>query len=630
MKKFLLSVIGVAALASCMNTETVSSGGVPPAYYTDWDRAVRVDVDMQNMYVGTPQKIEKPIDMYMAMALALKYNYTRRLISYQQSLIEAGKVPTDKLSEIASHAGYDNAPLNTRMSPDLKVAWNVLDISTVYYQNIDPSYKSGVATEQSRKVIHNILQETRSLYWQTLAAQKLIPTLDEMTEYMTLEVDEMNVKAKELAEQGQYLSTEELQRKRDYMEAVKKAADLRRKMETAQTRLAALMGFHPSTEFKLVGSEYGNFELPAMKNELAQLEWLALTNRPEMRAHDLSTNVEDLKIVVKGFKEPELNTYKNDPNYYNRLWSKQAQQVGMTIIEDVRNPKISELNDLRRQRMTNLIISQVYVAWARYTSAVEDYQINMEIADTSENIAEDITVKDGSRDAKSILESARAVDDEVQAFLAYAEVQDALGNLYATVGLDAIPYNMLNDKPSKIAVALHKTLEKWRKGEFIPDSRPRLVDVPSKRPPVNMSSLIPDYEVETGQRIKIDVPEEVFSKMDLTGKVTTKAGLIDNSPLPKWLSYDEKNHRFEGIAMPSNVGQYNIKLYVTDESGNVGYLTFKLKIKEVFVPALRVDGLTDGRKATVLKRCLGSVCKDAYVDEEAVGEEVEIRAPGQF
>ena len=53
------------------------------------------------------------------------------------------------------------------------------------------------------------------------------------------------------------------------------------------------MGFHPSTEFKLVGSEYGNFELPALKNEVAQQEWLALTNRPEMRAHDLSANVED-------------------------------------------------------------------------------------------------------------------------------------------------------------------------------------------------------------------------------------------------------------------------------------------------------------------------------------------------
>ncbi|MFR6464242.1 MAG: hypothetical protein ACLUQJ_01845, partial [Alphaproteobacteria bacterium] len=75
---------------------------------------------------------------------------------------------------------------------------------------------------------------------------------------------------------------------------------------------------------------------------------------------------------------------------------------------------------------------------------------------------------------------------------------------------------------------------------------------------------------------------------------------------------------------------YNIKLYVTDENGNVGYLTFKLKIKEVFVPSMRVDGLTDGRKATVLKRCLSSVCKDTYVDDEAVGEEVEVRAPARF
>ena len=631
MNKILISAIGVIlALGGCVNSNQEITSETPPAYYTDWDRAVRVDVDMQNMYVGTPRKIEKPIDMYMAMALALKYNYTRRLVSYQQSLIEAGKAPSEKLTEIASHAGYNNAPINSHMSPDLKVAWNILDISTVYYQNMDPTYKHGVATEQSRKVIHNILQEVRSLYWQSLAAQKLIPVIDDMTEYMTLEVDEMNVKAKELAEQGQSPSTEDLQKKRDYMEAIKKAADLRHQMSTAETRLASLMGFHPSTEFKLVGSEYGNFELPAMKNELAQLEWLALTNRPEMRAEDLVTDVEDLKIVVKGFKEPGTDQYNNDPNYYNRLWSQKAQQVSMSIIEDVKNPNVSEFNDLRRERMTTLILSQVHVAWARYTAAVEDYQINMEIADTSENIAEDITIKDGAQNSKSILESARAVDDEVQAFLAYAEVQDALGNLYATIGLDAIPYYMLNDKPSKIAVALRQTLEKWRKGEFIPDNRPYLLDVPAKRPPVNMSSLIPDYEVETGQRIKIDVPDAVFNKMDLVGKITSKAGLIDDSPLPKWLKYDEANHRFEGIAMPSNVGEYNIKLYVSDENGNVGYLTFKIKIKEVFVPALRVEGLTEGRKATVLKRCLSSVCRDTYVEEEAVGEEVEIRAPSQF
>ena len=90
MKKILLSAISaMVALAGCVNSSQEITEDTPPAYYTDWDRAIRVDVDMQNMYVGTPRKIEKPIDMYMAMALALKYNYTRRLVSYQQSLIEA-------------------------------------------------------------------------------------------------------------------------------------------------------------------------------------------------------------------------------------------------------------------------------------------------------------------------------------------------------------------------------------------------------------------------------------------------------------------------------------------------------------------------------------------------------------
>lgn len=83
MKKLLISLlVPVVFAASCGQNGTVSSpdpaGYSPEAVlYNDWDRAVRIDVDMQNMYVSTPTKIEKPIDLYMSMALALKYNYTR-------------------------------------------------------------------------------------------------------------------------------------------------------------------------------------------------------------------------------------------------------------------------------------------------------------------------------------------------------------------------------------------------------------------------------------------------------------------------------------------------------------------------------------------------------------------------
>ena len=83
------------------------------------------------------------------------------------------------------------------------------------------------------------------------------------------------------------------------------------------------------------------------------------------------------------------------------------------------------------------------------------------------------------------------------------------GNLYATIGLDAIPYYMLNEKPSKIAVYLRNTLEKWGKGDFMPDNRPYLLNIPAKRPPVNLSSdtLLPDVKGETGKKITVKVPE---------------------------------------------------------------------------------------------------------------------------
>mgnify|MGYP003314731556 CR=1 FL=1 len=102
-KTIILSCFFALLITACTNSGVIFNKDVPaPASYTDWDRAIRVDTDMQTMYSATPRKIEKPIDMYMAFALALKYNYTRRLVSYQQSMIEVGKDPQNRLPEVFS------------------------------------------------------------------------------------------------------------------------------------------------------------------------------------------------------------------------------------------------------------------------------------------------------------------------------------------------------------------------------------------------------------------------------------------------------------------------------------------------------------------------------------------------
>ena len=134
-------MLGILAAAGCSDKENYNNKQPDAAYYSDWDRAIRYDVDMQNMYANAPLKLEKPLDMYMSMALALKYNYTGRMIRYQESLLKAGKSAYSQLPEIATNAGYVNTNNNSQTSPDLKVAWNVLDLSTIYYMKSTPEFK---------------------------------------------------------------------------------------------------------------------------------------------------------------------------------------------------------------------------------------------------------------------------------------------------------------------------------------------------------------------------------------------------------------------------------------------------------------------------------------------------------
>lgn len=630
MKKLFCLMIATLAVAACLDNRNVAGNtatqsyvvtGPDAAYYSDWDKAIRYDVDMQNMYANTPTKIEKPIDMYMAMALALKYNYSGRVMRYQESLLKAGQSAYSQLPEIATNAGYVNTNYQSDTSPDLKVAWNILDISTLYYMNNDQTFKQNVSVEVSRKVIQNVLQEARVLYWKAITAQRILPVVDATIEHLTLDVDEMNAEAKELAQEGKTPSTAQLKQKREYMEQVQKLSDLKRDMETAHERLASLMGLHPSTEFRLVGKEYGNFALPEMKSDLAKLEWLALTNRPEMKAHDLLLSPDDLQVVIETFRDDTAGNYMDNPRAYAQKWCQAAKQASMTVYENARVNDAKALETLRRQRMTSLILNQVYVAWARYTSAEEDYRIAMEIAGTSENIAEDVTATRGSKAVRSQLEAARAIADETKASLAYVDLQDALGALYATIGLDAVPYYMLNESPSTIAMNLREVLERWRLGQFTPEPRPYLMDLPSRRPPVNLSNekLLPDVTYLTGEHINITVPAAVFEKMGWkAGEYVTKAGLIDDSPLPKWLKYVPATRTFNGVAMPGDDGSYQIKVYAMDDNSNLAYVTFKLTIVDRYVPSMNVRGLNRSRDALVMKSCNGAECTDETLDDVKV------------
>ncbi|MFR8205288.1 MAG: hypothetical protein ACLU99_02325 [Alphaproteobacteria bacterium] len=89
------------------------------------------------------------------------------------------------------------------------------------------------------------------------------------------------------------------------------------------------------------------------------------------------------------------------------------------------------------------------------------------------------------------------------------------------------------------------------------------------------------------------------------------------------LIFNEETKTFSGTAMPRNIGEYNVKVCILPTKWSAtGYLTFKIKIVDVYVPSIRVKGLTPGRKATVLKRCVGPQCTDEYIEQSVIGEDV--------
>lgn len=598
-------------LAACSTTapQIVDDAPVLSAYYSDWDSAVRADVDMQNMYIDTPSKITRPVDMYMAMALALKYNYTRRLASYRENLI-AGNISPAALPTLAENLGYENT-MNSPTSPaDLKVSWNLLDLSSLYYQN---SYASpeNIAKEQTRKVVNNIMLETRSLYWRALAAQRLIPVIDDMSEYLVRVVDEINSCIAELNTKNKAPSTNLLLKKRKYLDTIKQLTDLRKKFDTAQAEFAGLLGFYPSTEIKLAGAEYGNFPIPSLRAKIQQLEWLALTNRPELKAFDITTSEDELKLVIKDSDDLNNSDYRQDPNYYNRKWTKASNDLSMNLFEDVRNKDLSTYNSLARQRVTHIVLNQVYLSWGLYQSAVEDYFLNMGVATTSEDIAENITIKEGSNKAISHLESARAIIDEANAFLSYIDVQEAVGRLYASVGMDAVNLNMLQENPSVIAVQIKETLDNWRDGIFSPAVNGAIVKLSGQKPPADISSasLVPNVVVGTGSDVSIKIPDEAFQKIKWNGKYKTTAGSLDDSGLPSWLTYDDKTHTFSGRPSLEDEGNYRIKVYATDESGNSAVLGFTITVDNIYIQTMEYKGLTGYRRAKVYHKCVaGAPC----------------------
>jgi outer membrane protein, multidrug efflux system len=167
----------VVSLAGC---------SIMPVKLTQEEITTRAAADHQHLADGQ-EPVAGPIDLYEAMARALKYNLEARVEFTHKALAETqlGLAHYNMLPRLAANAGFDGRnnftggvaqslitgrqvlePFTSAerniFSADLALSWNVLDFGLSYVRAKQAADDVLIAEEERRRVANRVIQEVRN------------------------------------------------------------------------------------------------------------------------------------------------------------------------------------------------------------------------------------------------------------------------------------------------------------------------------------------------------------------------------------------------------------------------------------------------------------------------------------
>ncbi len=447
------------------------------------------------------EPLHGPVDLYEAMARALKYNLEARVELMHKMLAQTQLDLSHyaMLPRLAANAGFDgrnNFPggvaqslLTGRQllepftsaernifSADLSLSWNVLDFGLSYIRAKQAADDVLIADEERRRVANRVMQDVRIAYWRAVSAERILPSLKLLDDWVNNALN----KAQAVQDERLHTPLVPLQYKLDLLNTQRYIQQLFRELNTAKLQLAALINLPPGQENDLAllvpEREAGALELPP---DIAVLEERALLARPELRMIDYRRriNAQEAKAAILEML-PSLNlqvggNYSSNTFLFNNHWAAYAARTSWNLLNLLRYParaKTIEAQDkvLHTQNLalTMAVMSQVHVSVAQIAHAKKEVSTAALYYDTQSQIAEQTRL--GWRTAKlgeqAVLRERVA---QVAAQLRYdaveAEAQTAWAALLAAVGEDVLPNDLTHEQSlSDLALQLRA---RWTKSK---------------------------------------------------------------------------------------------------------------------------------------------------------------------
>jgi len=496
------------ALAAALMASGCGTADTQP-YSADEVRQRVVD-DATAMY-AQQEPVTGPIDFYEAAARALKYN-----LDYRIKLMESALAAN--LRDVTSHEmlprlvasagrtgrnndsggtsiGIEDGQVSLRPSTSeqryhniagLGLSWSVLDFGVAYYRTQQKSDQILMAEERRRKVAQNVLQDVRNAYWRARAAQLLMPEVDALLSRTQRALGS----ARDAENRGLIPRQEVLAYQRALLDAVYLLTVRRQDLEYSIAELRALISLPPSQPMVL--GDHGAAPLPPLGATPAQLEQLALENRPEIMEewYRKRVNENDIKIA-KAQVWPNITLsvgaqYDSNDYLYNSSWNAVGVQVSMNLMRLLQLPALeasqqsqTRTDDARRTALSMAILTQVRIGSLRYALArqeVEFSEASLRVDQALLDYSRAALTNKLSSELEVIRAEGRYLLSRYQREAAYSTAQAAWGRLYNSLGLDTLPDTISDVSVKSLAAAIRQTMaDRENRGLIVATAAPPLL-----------------------------------------------------------------------------------------------------------------------------------------------------------
>ncbi len=464
MRNYLMMGAAALVLTGCVSAPTPMS---------DMETRAHAQSVMTDVAAGQ-EPISGTIDLYEAMARALKYNLDHRVAMMESDLAQRDFDLSrhDLLPQLVANAGYysrnnengssSRSLISGRQSlepststeknvldADLTASWNVLDFGLSYVRAQQLGNEAMVIEERRRKAIIDIMEDVHRAYWRAASAQRLSARLGSLETEVRSAFD--NSRALYSARRTAPMPA--LSYQRELNDITAQAQKMQRELSLAKLELGGLMNIPAGQEFSLSVPSH-NQSIRRLALSLDDMVGTAMRNRPEVResAYLIEIGEQEMKkAVLESLPGVQVfagvNTNSND-FLYNSDWAGIGAKAGWNLMNvfSMGDRKARAAGQTRLEREKALatamaVMTQVNVARARYMFLTSEYDTASQGAMVQSDIMAQV---DAQRQTSAVSlqtqvrEKMNTILSEARRDSIHADLQEASAKIYTALGYD--PY----------------------------------------------------------------------------------------------------------------------------------------------------------------------------------------------